>query len=155
PPCIRVRGVRRFPARNRRAPPARTPPRPGPCPLSHAHRLRDSMPAHRHLALPPFRAPSPLAWHALSLVVVVALAGWSAPARGASKLTWKAAVSGNAGTAANWTPAQIPGAADELFYTPVGSYSVTFDSAVPATSAMSFRLGTANLLVTNALHTIG
>ena len=68
-------------------------------------------------------------------------------------LNWINPAGGNASTASNWSPAQIPAAADNLHFDIDGLYFVTFSSVVGSSSAMRFRDGTVNL-VFNSDHTL-
>src|SRR5262245_48107300 len=49
-------------------------------------------------------------------------------------IAWKNPVSGNWGTASNWDPAQVPGAADNAIITVSGTYTVTLDVTATVTA---------------------
>lgn len=93
-----------------------------------------SLPGRRAPARAAFRRP---AVRALSLVACLA-ATWPAfapPPAGAATLTWTGAVSDFASNPANWNPAQVPTAADDLVFpgTGVAVEFLRFDALVPAT----------------------
>jgi T5SS/PEP-CTERM-associated repeat protein len=71
----------------------------------------------------------------------------------ATTLSWKAAVSGSAGTAANWNPAQVPTSADTAAFNVAGAYTVTWNG-VPTTLSQAYRQGTVTW-TSNGAHTIG
>ena len=82
------------------------------------------------------------------------IVGASGVAHGAI-LNWTNAAGGSAGTAGNWSPAQVPAAADTLvFNTTAGvqSYGVTFAAATPASTAMTFNQDNVTLTM-SAPHT--
>lgn len=70
------------------------------------------------------------------LVRLLVLAGLLAIPRTprAADLVWTRAGSGNWGTATNWSPAQLPTAADRVFLTNAGDYTVTVNIAAQAAS---------------------
>ena len=74
------------------------------------------------------------------------LAGAAPPAAHAATLSWKQAVSGNAGTAGSWNPGQIPVAGDVLEFNVAGAYTVTYDASVPSVTAHSYRQGTVTVV---------
>ena len=71
----------------------------------------------------------------------------------ATQLTWKGPLSGNAGTASNWNPAQVPTAADSTTFNVGGTYTVTFSGTVPATTAHFYRSGTVTVVAATG-HTM-
>ena len=73
-------------------------------------------------------------------------------AAGAVTLDWLSAVTGNAGTASRWNPAQVPQAGDVVRFAVGGSYTVTFDGTVPVNTTQIHRSGTVTLLMSN--HTV-
>ena len=62
------------------------------------------------------------------------------PLQGAT-IDWKSPVSGDWNTAANWSPAQVPGASDTVFITNNGTYMVTVASGA---NFNQLRLGSAS-----------
>ena len=54
--------------------------------------------------------------------------------RSLTSKSWAAAVSGNWGDHANWSPAGVPTAADDVFITVDGTYTVTVNVAAAARS---------------------
>lgn len=67
-------------------------------------------------------------------------------------LNWNNAAGGAASTAANWLPAQIPAAADDLTFNLVATYTTSFNSAVTASHTHTYKRGTVTLNMINA-HT--
>lgn len=80
--------------------------------------------------------------------LLIALAG-AAPHTSAANLAWNNAAGGSAANAANWNPAQVPVAADSLFFSLSASYPVTLTAATPASTAQRYRIGTVTLSVTS------
>ena len=64
----------------------------------------------------------------------------------AAALSWRTAVSGNAGIAANWLPSQVPAPADVLTFHVGGAYTVTFDGTVPLSATQLYRSGTVTVV---------
>jgi T5SS/PEP-CTERM-associated repeat protein len=95
------------------------------------------MPCHRHL-----RSSS-----AFSLLGPCALALLGSSAH-ASLLLWNSPVGGSAATAANWSPAQVPAAADDLQFSLGAAYSTTFNATVNASNTHTYRAGTVTLTMT-------
>jgi fibronectin-binding autotransporter adhesin len=88
-------------------------------------------------------ARSALAAGAVLLAVV--------PRAGAATLNWANGVSGSAALASNWSPAQVPAAADALVFNTGGflSYSITFPAAVPASQSFTVRNGSVTFNMTS------
>jgi len=62
---------------------------------------------------------------------------------GAAALSWdNSAGDGLAATAANWTPAQIPAAADDLTFSIAGAYPITWGATVTSSRTQVYRNGT-------------
>lgn len=66
---------------------------------------------------------------------------WSRPVSGAT-LTWNG-TTGNASQTAKWSPSQLPGVSDDLFYPGATTFTITFDGTVPTVNSQTFR-NTAN-----------
>jgi T5SS/PEP-CTERM-associated repeat protein len=81
------------------------------------------------------------------LCLTLSVLGINAPARAAA-LSWdNSAADGLAATAANWTPAQIPVAADDLTFNIAVAYPVTWGATVTSSDTHTYRQGT----VTNTM----
>jgi hypothetical protein len=85
----------------------------------------------------------------LFLTLLLSFAG---PAT-ATTLSWVHAGNGNASTASNWSPAQVPAAGDILVFNLAGSRTVTWDSSVPSSTQHVYRAGT-NSLSFSAPHVV-
>jgi fibronectin-binding autotransporter adhesin len=70
----------------------------------------------------------------------------------ATILTWNNAAGGAASTSTNWSPAQIPTAADDLVFNTNASFAVTFNGTVPTSDTMIFKRGVVTLTM-SAPHT--
>ena len=70
-----------------------------------------------------------LTWPLVSTLAIFA-AATPAPA---IQLIWNNPAGGNAALAGNWSPAQVPTAADELVFNLDATYQVTFDATLPTT----------------------
>jgi hypothetical protein len=82
----------------------------------------------------------------LIAAVIISFSGQSASA---AALSWdNSAADGLAATITNWTPAQLPGAADDLTFNIAGSYPVTWGATVTSSRTHSYRQGT----VTNTMN---
>ena len=66
----------------------------------------------------------------------------------ATTLTWITLGNGNAATAGNWSPAQVPAAADVLVFNLAGPRTVTWSASVPASTLHLYRTGTNTLSFT-------
>jgi|GEM_PF-3077246 len=75
-----------------------------------------------------------------------------APASQAQTLSWLNAAGGAASTAANWNPAQIPGASSPLVWNLANTYTVTFSGAVPQSTSHTYKRGIVTLSMTSS-HT--
>lgn len=88
------------------------------------------------------------------IVGVAALASAAmATAASASLLLWNNAAGGLASTAGNWSPVQIPLAADDLTFNIAGGYAVTFNNTVQTSRTHTYRIGTATLTASGP-HTV-
>lgn len=66
-------------------------------------------------------------------------------------ISWKSTVSGNWSTASDWSPAQVPGLADDVTIAVTGAnYTLTVTTA-HATPSLTERSANANLSVSSAL----
>jgi T5SS/PEP-CTERM-associated repeat protein len=72
----------------------------------------------------------------------------------AQTLSWANVAGGSAATPGNWSPAQVPVAANPLVWNLASTYSVTFNATVPASLGHTFRRGTVSLTVSSP-HTVG
>jgi T5SS/PEP-CTERM-associated repeat protein len=70
----------------------------------------------------------------------------------ATGLSWNNAAGGTASIAGNWSPAQIPGSADDLVFNLNSTYAVTFNATTAASHTQTFRDGTVTLTM-SAAHT--
>ncbi|MFO0857767.1 MAG: hypothetical protein U0640_10470 [Phycisphaerales bacterium] len=73
-------------------------------------------------------------------------------------LNWASAVTGTASTAARWSPAQVPTAADQLVFNVTAgtqAYSVTFDATTASSTAMTFSQDNITTSTTAAHTTSG
>lgn len=77
----------------------------------------------------------------------------SAPSVRAVTLRWLDPAGGNAANAGKWSPAQVPGAADEARFDTTGAYTVTWNATTDSTGSMRFRRGDVTLVFTS-LHDI-
>jgi len=75
------------------------------------------------------------------------------PAR-AGILSWNNAAGGSAATAGNWSPVQLPTAADDLNFNLAATYSVTWNGTVASSLSQKFRFGTVTGTMSSP-HTIG
>lgn len=89
------------------------------------------------------------------VAAAIVLAGAAVPLSPASAafLTWDNPGGGQASVAANWTPAQVPAAADVLQFDLPNLYTVFFSSTTPTSSQMLFREGNTSLAF-NSPHTV-
>jgi T5SS/PEP-CTERM-associated repeat protein len=69
----------------------------------------------------------------------------------AANLSWITLGNGSAASAANWSPAQVPAAADILLFNLAGPRTVTWNAMVPASTLHVYRTGT-NLLSFTSPH---
>ena len=69
----------------------------------------------------------------------------------AANLSWITLGNGSAASAANWSPAQVPAAADILLVNLAGPRTVTWNATVPASTLHVYRTGT-NLLSFTSPH---
>ncbi len=60
-------------------------------------------------------------------------------------LSWNAIAGGSAGTAANWTPAQVPGVANLLVWNLPNTFTTTFPGTVSQTTSHTFKRGIVTL----------
>lgn len=68
---------------------------------------------------------------------------------GSALLSWNNPAGGAASTPGNWSPAQVPSAADDLRFGINGNYTVTFNSSVPTSHSHSYEDGSVTLNVTS------
>ncbi len=87
-------------------------------------------------------------WPASAAVVLLACL----PAA-AVNLSWNNPAGGSAATAANWSPAQVPGGTDDLTFNLNSVYAVTYNATVPASDTHTYRLGTVTLSLASP-HTV-
>lgn len=80
--------------------------------------------------------------------------GLAVPKACGQTLSWLNAAGGSIGTAANWNPAQIPGAGNTLSFNLAASYPLTFPASVPATANLSFLRGVQTVTI-NSPHATG
>lgn len=73
-------------------------------------------------------------------MMLVLLAGTGSAAFGQT-LTWQNAAGGSAGTAGNWSPAQIPTATSALVFNLAATYPVSFPVHIRASAGMDFTRG--------------
>lgn len=85
---------------------------------------------------------------AVALSSVAGLAMSAGQAHG-SILSWLNLAGGAASTAGNWSPAQVPAAADTLTFGLNSNYTVTFGSPVATSAAHTYKLGTVTLSLTS------
>ncbi len=64
-------------------------------------------------------------------------------------MSWNNPAGGSAATAANWLPAQVPGAADDLTFNLAATYTTSFNSTVSASRTHTYRQGTVTLNMVN------
>ncbi len=69
----------------------------------------------------------PPSFSPFALAALIVLSFGVASVAGAATITWNNAAGGNWNTAANWSPAQVPGAADDAVIALAGTYTVTLD----------------------------
>ncbi len=67
----------------------------------------------------------------------------------ATGLSWSNAAGGSAATAANWSPAQIPGPADTLSFNLANTYTVTLPVGVAAVTSHTYKRGAVTLSITS------
>jgi T5SS/PEP-CTERM-associated repeat protein len=77
----------------------------------------------------------------LALILVVGRAGESS----AAPLSWILAGNGAAATAGNWSPAQVPAAADALTFNLGGTRTITWSATVGASTSHTYRAGVTTL----------
>ncbi len=85
-------------------------------------------------------------------IVVAAGCAMAAPVAQAQVMLWNNAAGGSAGTAANWNPVQVPGAANILNFNLAGNFAVSFPATVPTSAQHNYNTGTISLS-TLAPHT--
>lgn len=71
------------------------------------------------------------------------------PGADAAALNWINAAGGSAATAGNWSPAQIPTAADDLTFNLAATYTTSFNSSVTASRTHTYRQGSVTLNMIN------
>ncbi|XVJ60096.1 MAG: hypothetical protein HEQ23_12160 [Tepidisphaera sp.] len=69
-------------------------------------------------------------------------------------LSWVNVAGGSAGTAGNWNPAQLPGAANPLVWNLASTYPVTFPVGVASSLAHTYKRGVITLTM-GGTHTVG
>ncbi len=84
-------------------------------------------------------------------LVVLAVALSTALPAGAVVRNWNNAAGGSAGTSTNWSPNGVPGAADNLLFNIVGTYTIDFPATVPLVISHAYNTGTVTL-TTSAPH---
>lgn len=67
----------------------------------------------------------------------------------AAALSWANAAGGTASTAANWSPAQAPAAADDLTFNLLATYPITFNSSSTTSRTQAYRRGTVTLTMSS------
>lgn len=92
----------------------------------------------------------PLVIGIATFALLLAAGGRDAHATG---LSWINPAGGNAGTASNWSPAQVPVAADFLTFNLNSSFTTTFNATTPASSGLRFRDGIVTLIFSTP-HTV-
>lgn len=108
--------------------------------------LSESPTHHRH-------ARARISPQALSAAGIIAACACAAPAS-AALLLWNNAAGGSAATAGNWSPTQIPVAADDLQFNLLSTYPVTFNASSLASDSHTYRRGTVSVTCVSP-HTIG
>src|SRR5438046_757951 len=83
--------------------------------------------------------------------VVIASLGMSSSAH-ATALTWNG-TTGNASQVAKWSPSQLPGASDDLFFPGSTTFTITFDATVPTVLSHTYRNSVNATLAINNPHT--
>jgi T5SS/PEP-CTERM-associated repeat protein len=81
----------------------------------------------------------------LLLVLALLIAPAVPPTSRAANLSWNNGGSGNASTAANWLPAQVPAAADNLTFNLAGSRTISWNSTVGSSTSHTYRTGNTTL----------
>lgn len=74
---------------------------------------------------------------------------------GSPLLSWINSSGGSASTPSNWSPVRVPTADDDLRFNINGTYTVTFNSSVPASHAHSYEDGNVTLSLTSPHSAIG
>ncbi len=72
----------------------------------------------------------------------------------AAALSWNNAGGGAASTAANWSPSQIPVAADDLTFNLNNNFTVTYNASVASSRTHSYRRGNVTMSLSSP-HTVG
>src|SRR5688572_10211351 len=89
----------------------------------------------------------------LGLICIAGLAMHASPSDvHAITMFWNNGAGGSASTIGNWSPAQLPTAADALLYGVNNTFTVTFNSSVPQSLTQNVGSGTVTLNFTS-LHT--
>lgn len=89
------------------------------------------------MTLRPRRTHTVLSW-----LAATACALFAASPAAATTLAWANAAGGSAATASNWSPVQVPTAADPLQFSLAGTYPISFNSTVPSSPSHLYRRGT-------------
>jgi T5SS/PEP-CTERM-associated repeat protein len=71
----------------------------------------------------------------------------------AQSQSWNNAAGGAAATSSNWSPTGVPTSSSDLTFNLLGSYTVTFSSAVPAAHTHVYKKGTTTLSISSP-HTV-
>jgi hypothetical protein len=79
------------------------------------------------------------------LAILLAAGSLLPAAAQASILTWGNAAGGSAATPGNWSPSQIPVAADALTFNTNATFTVTFNASVTASTSHTYKRGTVTL----------
>jgi len=74
--------------------------------------------------------------------ISVVVFGMATAAVYATPLTWITVAGGSAGTSTNWSPAQVPGGADDLAFALNNIYTVTYNATTTASQSHTYRFGT-------------
>lgn len=76
-------------------------------------------------------------------------AGFAAAGAQAQTLSWNNVAGGPASTAANWTPAQVPTAANSLFFNLNNTYTVTWNASAAASNQHEYNRGNVTLSISS------
>ncbi len=90
----------------------------------------------------------------MMMAILAGGVGMSGQSARGQTLTWLNAAGGSIGTAANWNPAQVPGAGNTLLFNLAAAYPLTFPAGVATTANLTFTRGTQTLTISSP-HTTG
>jgi T5SS/PEP-CTERM-associated repeat protein len=88
------------------------------------------------------------------LVAAAGLPGALTGVASGQTLTWQNAAGGAASTAGNWSPSQVPSAANALVWNLASTYGVTFGASTGASLGHTYRRGAVTLTMTSP-HAVG